>query len=340
MVPELPRTVWFHILGQLTYQQSCQLARCCQLWNQELRERTVVDLRDCQHIVAARRRICSHRHGEDDLQLILPATHAAQRILGEVRWGYEAVLMFGQGVSLDNLATTLSWSLLTLHGLRRLELYNMAFTDYAQSGDAEDWYTFDVRLLEIAELEILVLHFDRILEPCEDFHHIQGGWVRGLENCTASKVTLVSECCRPLRVRIPHPVVMFHAITDDRLYLERPKGDKYFAENGMYHGNDVDEGDAAEIDDLCILAAQTPQAIIPNTRTRQVFNSNASNFDEKSSSLRTCITGNASSDQHYTATLEKWAASYSNLANAIDTLPVSWYVSGLRWQTRYPSEPW
>ncbi|KAL0038923.1 hypothetical protein WJX77_001960 [Trebouxia sp. C0004] len=131
----------------------------------------------------------------------------------------------------------------------------MAFTDYAQGGDAEDWYTFDVGLLEIVELEILVLHFDRIVDPCEDFHHIQGGWIRGIH-------------------------------------------------------------------DPCILAAQTPQAIIPNTRTRRVFNS--SNIDDRLSSLRTCITGNASSDQHYIATLNKWAASYSNLANAIDTLPVSW----------------
>jgi len=131
---------------------------------------------------------------------------------------------------------------------------------------------------------------------------------------------------------------MFHAITDDRLYLERPKGDIYPAENGIYEGNYVDEGDAAEIHDLCILAAQTPQAIIPNTRTRRVFNS--SNVDDKLSSLRTCITGNASSDQHYTATLNKWAASYSNLANANDTLPVSWYVSGSRWQKRSPFEPW
>jgi hypothetical protein len=338
MLPELPRTVWSHILGHLTYKQVCQVARSCQLWNQELQKRMVVDLRDCQHIFAARRRICSQRHGVNDLQLMVPATHAAQRILGEVQWGYEAVLLFGLGVSLENLATTLTWGLLTLRGLKRLELYNMAFTDYDQGGEIEDWYTFDVGLLDIAELEILVLHFDRIADPCQDFHHIQGGWIRGLENCNASKVTLVSECCRPLRVRIPHPVVMFHAITDDRLYLERPKGDIYPAENGIYEGNYVDEGDAAEIHDLCILAAQTPQAIIPNTRTRRVFNS--SNVDDKLSSLRTCITGNASSDQHYTATLNKWAASYSNLANANDTLPVSWYVSGSRWQKRSPFEPW
>ena len=336
MVPELPRAVWSHILGHLTYKQACQLARTCQLWNQELQKRIVVDLRDCQHIFAARRRICSQRHGVNDLQLIVPATHAAQRILGEVRWGYEAVLLFGLGVSLENLATTLNWGLLTLSGLRRLELYNMAFTDYAQGGDMEEWHTFDVGLLEIAELDILVLHFDRIADPCEDFHHIQGGWIRGLENCNASKVTLVSECCRPLRVRIPHPVVMFHAITDDRLYLERPKGDKYPADSRIYEGNYVSEGDAAEIHDLCILATATPQAVIPNTRTSQVFNSS----DDKDFSLRTCITGNASSDQHYTATLQKWAASYSNLTNAIDVLPVSWYVCGSRWQKRSPFEPW
>ncbi len=297
----------------------------------------VVDLRDCQRVFAARRRICRQRYGVNDLQLEVPATLASQRILGEVPWGYAVVLMFGQGVSLENLATTLSWGLLTLHGLRRLELYNMAFTDYAQGGEVEDWYTFDVGLLEIAELETLVLHFNRIADPCKNLHHIQGGWIRGLENCNASKVTLVSECCRALRVRIPHPVVMFHAITDDRLYLERPKGDKYPAD-GMYEGNHVDEGDAAEIHDLCILAAKTPQAMIPNTRTRHVFDSN--NVDDNFSHLRTCITVNASSDQHYTATFENWAAGYSNLANATDTLPVSWYVSGSQWQLKSRFDPW
>ena len=62
MVPELPRTVWSHILGQLTYRQACQLARTCQLWNQELQDLMVVDLRDCHRVFAAMSRICRQIH--------------------------------------------------------------------------------------------------------------------------------------------------------------------------------------------------------------------------------------------------------------------------------------
>lgn len=331
MVPELPRTVWSHILVQLTFKEASQVARVCRLWNQEL-QRRVVDLRDCNELFKARRRLCRHRHGENQARLVLPASHSAQQVLSEIGWGYEKVQLLGRSVNLDSLSTTLSFGLMTMQGLRHVELYNMAFKNYTQApdGDAEDWYTFDVGCLGFAELQTLVLHFDRILDPCQSWHSLQGGWVQGLEDCQASSVTVVSECGQPLRVRIPHPVLTFHAVTDNELYLERPKGDKYTPER--YEGNVVQEGDAMEINDLCILAARTPQVTIPNTRTRQVFGT--SSVTEESS--RVCITGNATPDKHYTGVLEQWAPMYSNLAHAVDVPSLDWYVSGQRWQKRGP----
>ena len=333
MAPELPRTVWSHILGQLTFKEASQVARVCRLWDQELQRRSVVDLRDCKQLFAARRCLCCHRHGEYQAQLILPASHSAQQVLREVRWGYEKVQLLGLGLTLDGLCTTFSFGLTTLRGLRHVELYNMAFTTYTQApdGDVEDWYTFDLGCLAFAELETLVLHFDRILDPCESWHSLQGGWVRGLEDCQVSSVTVVSECGQPLRLRIPHPVLTFHIVTNNDLYLERPKGDKYISER--YEGNVVQEGDAIEISDICILAASTPQCRIPSTRTRQVFSTSSAN--DKSS--RVCITGNATPDKHYTNVLERWAPMYSNLAHAVDVPSLGWYVSGQRWQKRGPT---
>lgn len=300
-----------------------------------LQQRTLVDLRDCKHVFAARRCLCRHRGPENEAQLILPASHSAQQVLSEVRWGYGKVQLLGLGLALESLATSLPFGLVTMHHLRHIELHNMAFMNYFQApnGNMEDWYTFDVGCLADVELDYLVLHFDRILEPCISYHALQGGWLRGLEECQAASVTVVSECGQPLRVRIPHPVVRFHVLTDEDLYLERPKGDKYECEN--YDGNIVPEADAVEVIDLCILAAHTPQAAIPNTRTRQVC-STGSVTDE---SARVCITGNSSTDKHYMLFLEHWAPMYSNLAHAIDVPSLDWYVRGERWQKRGPWLP-
>lgn len=335
MVPELPPSVWSHILVQLTFKEASQVARTCRLWNEELQQRSLVDLRECKCLFAARRCLCRHRFGEGGRQLILPAVHSVQQVLGEVKWGYGKVQLCGVGLVLESLPTMLSWNMLALQDLRHVELHNVAFTEYVQApnSDLEDWYTFNVGCLTIAELDSLVLHFDRILDPCDSYNWLQGGWVQGLEDCQASSVTVVSTCGKPVRLRIPDPVVTFHVVIDDDLYIERPKGDKY--KLGLYEGNDVPEADAVEISDLCVLAASTPQARIPCTKTRQVFCTN--NIANESS--RICITGNATPDEHYTAVLEQWAPGYSSLAHAAEVPSLDWYVSGYRWQKRLPHYP-
>lgn len=332
MASELSPAIWWHILGQLTFREASQAARTCRSWNQELQQRTLVDLRNCHHIFAARHCLCRHRDGQSEAQLILPASHSAQQVLGEVMWGYGKVQLLGLGLALESLATSIPFNLVIMQHLQHIELHNMAFVNYTQAphGDMEDWYTFDVGCLAEVELKCLVLRFDRILHPCFSHHVLQGGWLRGLEECQASSVTVVSECGWPLRVRMPHPVVTFHVVTDDDLYLERPKGNKY--EWQPYDGNIVPEADAVEILDLCILAAHTPQARIPNTRTRQLC-SMSSLADEPE---RVCITGNASTDKHYKAVLKRWAPAYCTLANSNDVPSVDWYVSGHRWQKRGP----
>ena len=337
MAPELPRSVWSHILCQLTFKEASQAARTCDLWNKELQQRSLVDLRECKRLLAARRCLCRHRDAENENQLILPASHSSGQIFAEVKWGYREVQLCGVGLELESLPSSLHWSMMALQGLRHVELHNMAFTEYTQApnGDLEAWYTFNVGCLQFAKLESLLMHFDRILDPCESYHHLQGGWVQGLENCQASTVTVVSTCGKPVRMRIPDPVVTFHVVIDDDLYMERPKGDKYNPE--PFDGNEVPEADAVEVHDLCILAATTPQAKIPCTKTRQVFCTN-SIADE---SFRVCITGNATPDKHYTAVLEQWAAGYSNLVHAVEVPSFDWYISVYRWRTRLPPyEPW
>ena len=337
MAPELPRSVWLQILGQLTFKEASQAARTCRLWNKELQQRSLVDLRDCKRLFAARRCLRRHRGGENDSQLILPANHSVQQIFGEVRWGYGKVQLCGVGLELESLPTSLPWHMMALQGLRHVELHHMAFTNYAQApnGDLEAWYTFNVVSLDFAELESLLLQFDRILAPCESYHHLQGGWIQGLENCKASSVTVVSTCAKPVRLRIPNPVVTLYVLIDDDLYIERPKGDRYKPE--PFDGNEVPEADAVEIHDLLILAASTPQGRIPCTKTRQLFCDNSVAIE----SSRVCITGNATPDKHYTAVLEQWAPGYRNLAHAVEVPSFDWYLSGERWNKRLPPyEPW
>lgn len=150
-----------------------------------------------------------------------------------------------------------------MQGLRHVKLHNLAFTNYTQApdGDLEDWFMFKVDCLTFAELESLVLHFDCILDPCEDYDFLQGGWVQGLQNCRASSVTVVLACGKPVRMRIPYPVGTFHVVIDHDLYIERPKGNKY--KPGSFEGNVVLEADAVEVHDLCIVAASTPKVWIP-----------------------------------------------------------------------------
>ena len=211
MASELSPIVWSHILDQLTFREASQAARTCRFWNQELQQRSLVDLGNCKHVFAARRCLCHHRHPENETQLILPASHSAQQVLKEVMWGYGKVQLLGLGLLIESLATGLSFDLVTLHHLRDIELHNMAFTKYvqAENGDVEDRYTFNVVCLAEVDLDRLVLHFDRILDPCVRYHHLHGGWVQALEECQALSVTVVSECGQPLRVRIPHPVSVF-----------------------------------------------------------------------------------------------------------------------------------
>ena len=326
MAPELPRSVWLHILGQLTFKEASQAARTCRLWKEELQHRSLVDLRDCKRLFAARRCLCHHRGGENNSQLILPANHSIEQICGELRWGYDKVQLCGAGLPLESLPTSLSRHMMDMQGLQHVELHNMAFTNYTQApnGELEDWYTFNVDCLTVAELDSLVLHFDRILDACEGYHFLQGGWIQGLEACQASSITVVSTCGKPVRLRIPNPVVTFHVLVDDSLYIERPKGDKYKPER--LDGNEVLEADAVEVEDLLILAASTPQGRIPCTKTRQVFCDNS----VAAESSRVCITGNATPDKHYTAVLEQWAPGYSNLAHAVEVPSFDWYLSGNR----------
>lgn len=332
MAEELPPAVWSYILRQLTFKEASQAARTCRLWNNELQLRHVVDLRDCKRLFAARECLCRHRR-DAKRHLILPASHSAQQALGEVRWGYRKVQLCGLGIVLESLPCSLSFHLMVLQDLQHLELNNMAFTSYTQApnGDGlEDWYTFNVTCLGVAELKSLVLHFDRILDPCESHHVTQGGWVQGLEECQASSVTVVSTCGKPVRVRIPHPVVKLHIVVDGDLYLERPKGDKY--KPTFFDGNDVPEADAVKVCNLCILAASVPQAKIPFTRTRQVYGIDSVGVE----SWRGLISSNTTPDRHYVAMLERWAPGYSDLAHAVELPSVDWCVSGSRWRKRIP----